>query len=143
MCSMYSILSFFFGVLLVVYTFVWKLLYSKVSYATHICLECLNPPAINSNSAGTVNVAPMGGSGYMPPIAGDMFIYSCADSLTFELTPNNFATTCQANGEFSLDDDPPSCVQTSNYLLLLRSSIFYSTWTKYFSCALSFTKHWR
>ena len=79
-------------------------------------VECRNQPATNPNSPGSIILAPVGLTGNDPPFTfGDSFNYVCEDSVNFILNPANPLTSCQVDGTFTLDGNPPICEQISEY----------------------------
>ena len=53
-------------------------------------------------------------TGSDPPFSfGDSFNYICEDSVNFNLNTANALTSCQMDGSFSLDENPPICEQIS------------------------------
>ena len=85
-------------------------------------LECPNRPTTNPNSPGSIILAPVGSTGNDPPFTfGDSFNYVCEDSVNFILNPANPFTSCQVDGTFTLDGNPPTCEQISKYRIFMFS----------------------
>jgi len=75
-------------------------------------LECDNFP-LTDNSQGTINFVPVGTGVNNPPfLMGTQFYYFCADPVVYELT-GDAVTTCEDNGQFTQDANPPACAQIS------------------------------
>jgi len=71
---------------------------------------CSNLP-LTDNSQGVINFAPLGVAN--PPFfMGAQFYYFCADPNVYELT-GDAVTTCEDNGQFTQDANPPACAQIS------------------------------
>ena len=83
--------------------------------------ECLNSPTLAADNS-QLSTVPLPSTVPNPPYnVGSVFSYICEDSINFQLisSTGDAETVCQADGTFTLDLTPPTCIQISKKFCII------------------------